>query len=123
MSKPHKFYLSAVLTFAGIGMFFLVNHYLEKNTGKAAPLDAKAYDSPIKAEIVSGVKALASVPEEFSLEKHRDKLISEEAKLLLRTSSIRETFPQNKGDPYRWSPFEDYLVEGTVDSIQRPTMM
>ena len=119
MSKPHKFYLSAVLTFAGIGMFFLVNHYLEKNTGKAAPLDPKASDSSIKTEIVSGVKALASVPEEFSLEKHRDRLISEEAKLLLRTSSIRETFPQNKGDPYRWSPFEDYLVEGTVDSIQR----
>ena len=119
MSKPHKFYLSAVLTFAGIGMFFLVNHYLEKNTGKAAPLDPKASDSSIKSEIISGVKALASVPEEFSLEKHRDRLISEEAKLLLRTSSIRETFPQNKGDPYRWSPFEDYLVEGTVDSIQR----
>ena len=119
MSKPQKFYLSAVLTFAGIGMFFLVNHYSEKNTGKAAPLDPKASDSSIKTEIVSGVKALASVPEEFSLEKHRDRLISEEAKLLLRTSSIRETFPQNKGDPYRWSPFEDYLVEGTVDSIQR----
>ena len=76
MSKPHRFYLSAVLTFAGVGMFFLVNHYLEKNTGKAAPLDAKAYDSPIKAEIVSGVKALASVPEEFSLEKHRKNLES-----------------------------------------------
>ena len=119
MSKPHRFYLSAVLTFAGVGMFFLVNHYLEKNTVTAAPLDPKTSDSPIKAEIVSGVKALASVPEEFSLEKHRDRLISEEAKLLLRTSSIRETFPQNKGDPYRWSPFEDYLVEGTVDSIQR----
>ena len=125
MSKPHRFYLFAVLTFASIGIFFLGNYYSNffagdtKITDTAAPLDPKASDSPIKAEVVSGVHALASAPEEFSLEKHRDGLISEEAKLLLRTSSIRETFPQNKGDPYRWSPFEDYLVEGTVDSIQR----
>ena len=119
MSKPHRFYFFAVLTFAGIGMFFLVNNYLEKITDTTAPLDPKTSDSPIKAEIVSGVKTLASVPEEFSLEKHLDRLISEDAKLLLRTNSIRETFPQNKGDLYSWSPFEDYLVEGTVDSIQR----
>ena len=119
MSKPHRFYLFAVLTFAGIGMLFLVNNYLEKITDTTAPLDPKIYDSPIKAEIVSEVKAPTSVPEEFSLEKHLDRLVSEDAKLLLRTSSIRETFPQNKGDLYSWSPFEDYLVEGTVDSIQR----
>ncbi|MCH2073301.1 MAG: hypothetical protein MK130_00345 [Puniceicoccaceae bacterium] len=119
MSKPHRFYLSAVLAFAGIGIFFLVNDYLEINTDTAAPLDPKASDSSTKPEIISGVKALGSVPKEFSLKKHRDRLIREEAKLLLRTSSIRETFPQNKGDPYKWSPFEDYLVEGTVDSIQR----
>ncbi|MEC8190475.1 MAG: hypothetical protein VX033_04755, partial [Verrucomicrobiota bacterium] len=119
MSKPHRFYLSAVRAFAGIGIFFLVNDYLEINTDTAALLDPKASDSSTKPEIISGVKALGSVPKEFSLKKHRDRLIRKEAKLLLRTSSIRETFPQNKGDPYKWSPFEDYLVEGTVDSIQR----
>ena len=119
MSKPHIFYLFAVLTFAIVSIFFLVNHYVEKNTDTVASLDTNKSDSSIKTEIVSEVKTLASVPEEFSLENYRDRLISEEAKLLLRTSSIRGTFPQNKGDPYSWSPFEDYLVEGTVDSIQR----
>ena len=125
MSKPYKFYLSVALTCASIGIFFLGKHYSNliasapKITDTTTPLDPKASDSPIKAEIVSGVKALATVPEEFSLEKHRDRLISEEAKLLLSSSAIRETFPQNKGDPYRWSPFGDYLIEGTIDSIQR----
>jgi hypothetical protein len=125
MSYPHKIYLYAVLTFAGIGLFYVGKHYSNfiagapKITDTAAPLDPKASDSPIKAEIVSGVKALASVPEEFDLKKHRGRLISEEAKLLLRTSAIRETFPRNKGDPFRWSPFEEYIIEGTVDSIQR----
>ncbi|MEC8613824.1 MAG: hypothetical protein VXY17_00275, partial [Verrucomicrobiota bacterium] len=26
-------------------------------------------------------------------------------------------FPQNEGDPYKWSPLDGYLIEGTVDSI------
>ena len=125
MSKPHRFYLFAVLTFAGIGIFFVGKHYSKKFaadpkiTDMAALLDPKASDSSIKTEVISGVKALASVPEEFNLKKHRGRLISEEAKLELSSSAIRATFPQNKGDPYRWSPLEDYLVEGTVDSIQR----
>ena len=100
-------------------MFSLVNHYLEKITDTTILLNPTASDSTIKAEIASGVKALASVPVEFDLKKHRDRLISEEGKLLLPTSAIRETFPQNKGDPYRWSPLDGYLIEGTIDSIAR----
>jgi hypothetical protein len=125
MSNLNKFYLFAVLTFASIGIFFVGKHYSNffegdpKIADTAAPLDPKASDSPIKAKITSGVKALASFPVEFDLKQYRGRLISEEGKLLLPTSAIRETFPQNKGDPYRWSPFENYLVEGTVDSIQR----
>ena len=125
MSNPHKLYLSAILTIASIGIFFVGKHYSNffasdpKITDMAAFLDPEASDSSIKAEIISGSKALASVPEEFDLKKHREGLIGEEDKRLLSSSAIRATFPQNKGDPYRWSPFDDYLIEGTVDSIQR----
>ena len=31
----------------------------------------------------------------------------------------RETLTQTKGDPYRWSPLDGYVIEGIVDSIQR----
>jgi hypothetical protein len=125
MSKPHRFYLFAVLTFAGIGIFFVGKHYSNffagdpKITFTSALHDQETSDSSIKTEVISGVKALASVPVEFDLKKHRDRLISEGSKLLLSSSTIREIFPQNKGDPFIWSPFEEYLVEGTVDSIQR----
>ena len=70
MSNLNKFYLFAVLTFAGVGMLFLVNHYLEKNTDTTILLNPEASDSAIKAEIASRGKALASVPVEYNLEKH-----------------------------------------------------
>lgn len=125
MSKPNKLYLSAVLTCAGIGIFFLGKHYSSffagdpKITDMAALLDPEASDFLLETEKASGGKASNLVPGEFNLKKHRGRLISEEAKLLLSSSAIRETFPQNKGDPYRWSPFDGYVVEGIVDSIQR----
>ena len=125
MSNLNKFYLSAVLTCAGIGIFFLGKHYSSffagdpKITDMVALLDPEASDFLLETEKASGGKASNLVPGEFNLKKHRGRLISEEAKLLLSSSVIRETFPQNKGDPFRWSPFDDYLIEGTVDSIQR----
>ena len=119
MSNLNKFYLSAVLTFAGIGMFFLVNHYLEKKTDTTILLNPGASDSTIKAEIASRAKALASVPVEFSLEKHLNRQTEVQGKLMISSDAISVPFPQNEGDLFRWSPLEDYLVEGTVDSIQR----
>ena len=125
MSNLNKFYLSTILTCAGIGIFFLGKHYSffyvnePLVTDTVEPLKPKASDSSIKVEKVSGVKTLASVPREFNLKKHRSRLTGEDGKVLLTNSAIRETFPRNKGDQYKWSPLEDYLVEGTVDSIQR----
>ena len=125
MSNLNKFYLSAVLTCAGIGIFFLGKHYSSffagdpKITDTAALLDPEASDFLLETEKTSGRKASNLVPEEFSLEKLREGLIGEEDKLALSSSPIRATFPQNKGDPFRWSPFDGYLIEGTIDSIQR----
>jgi hypothetical protein len=125
MSNLNKFYLSAVLTCAGIGIFFSGKHYSSffagdpKITDMVALLDPEASDFLLETEKVNGATGPNSVPEEFDLEKHRGRLISEEGKLLLHTSAIREIFPHNKDDPFIWSPFEEYLVEGTVDSIQR----
>jgi len=125
MSKPNKLYLSAILTLAGVSIFFIGEYFFKnpdsdlKITNTAALLNEKVSDSSHKAEQAGGATGPNSVPEEFDLEKHRGRLISEEGKLLLHTSAIREIFPHNKDDPFIWSPFEEYLVEGTVDSIQR----
>ena len=82
MSNLNKFYLSAVLIFAGIGIFFVGMHYSNffandpKITDTAALLDQETSDSTIKTETMSGVRALASVPEEFSLKNTATGLIS-----------------------------------------------
>ena len=110
MSNLNKFYLSAVLIFAGIGMFFLVNHFLEKNTHTTIFLNPEASDSTIKAEITSGVKALASVPVEFSLEKHLNRQTEVQGKLMISSDATSVPFPQSEGDPYRWSPLEGHLI-------------
>ena len=125
MSNPHKLSLSAILTIASIGIFFVGKHYSNfsasdpKITDMAALLDPEASDFLLETEKASCGKASNLVPEEFSLEKLREGLIGEEDKLALSSSPIRATFPQNKGDPFRWSPFDGYLIEGTIDSIQR----
>tara|TARA_B100001027_G_scaffold100863_1_gene69279 strand:+ start:79 stop:2514 length:2436 start_codon:yes stop_codon:yes gene_type:complete len=121
MSNLNKFYLSAVLTFAGIGMFFLVNHYLEKNTDTTILLNPGASDSTIKAEIASRGKALASVPVGFNLEKHLNRQTGAQGKLMISSDATSVPFPENEGDPYRWSPLDGYIIEGTVDSIARNT--
>ena len=121
MSNLNKFYLSAVLIFAGIGMFFLVNHYLEKNTDTTILLNPGASDSTIKAEIASRGKALASVPVEFNLEKHLNRQTGAQGKLMISSDATSVPFPENEGDPYRWSPLDGYIIEGTVDSIARNT--
>jgi hypothetical protein len=125
MSKPNKLYLSAILTFASVSIFFTGEYFFKnpdsdlKITNTAALLNEKVSDSSHKAEQAGGATGPNSVPEEFDLEKHREGLIGEEDKLLLSSSAVRATFPQNKGDPYRWSPLENYIIEGTIDSIQR----
>ncbi len=125
MSNLNKFYLFAILTFAGVGIFFIGKHYSKKIasdskiTNAAALLKPETSNPLIEAGKASGGEAQASIPEEFDLEKQGGTLIGEEAKLALSSSAIRATFPQNKGDPYRWSPLENYIVEGIVDSIQR----
>ena len=127
MPKPHRFYLFAVLTFAGIGIFFVGKHYSNffaadpKITYTSALLDQETSDSSIKAEIVSGVKALASVPEEFSLEKHINRQTEVQGKLMISSDATSVPFPQDEGDLYRWSPIDGYIIEGTVDSIARNT--
>ena len=125
MSKPNKLYLFAILTFAGVGIFFIGKHYSKKIasdskiTLAAALLKPETSNPLIEAGKASGGEAPASIPEEFDLEKQGGTLIGEEAKLALSSSAIRATFPQNKGDLYRWSPLDGYVIEGTVDSIQR----
>ena len=125
MSNLNKFYLSAVLTCAGIGIFFLGKHYSfffvnePIITDAVEPLEPKASGSSINEEIVSGVKALASLPEEFSLEKHIHRQAKVQGKLMISLNASSVTFPQSEGDPYRWSPLDGYLIEGTVDSIAR----
>ncbi len=125
MFKSNKLYLFAILTFAGVGIFFIGKHYSKKVdsdskiTNAAALLKPETSNPLIEAGKASGGEAQASIPEEFDLKKHGGTLIGEEAKLALPSSAIRATFPQNKGDPYTWSPLENYIVEGIVDSIQR----
>jgi hypothetical protein len=125
MSKPNKLYLSAIITFAGIGIFFLGDYFLKKpasdlkTINTAALLNKKVSDFSHKAEQAGGGEAPTSIPEDFDLENQGGTLIGEEAKLALSFSAIRATFPQNTGDLYIWSPFENYIVKGTVDSIQR----
>ncbi len=121
MSNLNKFYLFAVLTFAGVGMFFLVNHYLEKNTDTTILLNTEASDSSFKEDTVSGVKVIASLPEGFNLEKHINRQTDIQGKLMISSDANRFPFPENEGDPYRWSPLDGYLIEGTVDSIARNT--
>ena len=110
MSNLNKFYLSAVLIFACIGMFFLVNHYLEKNTDTTILLNPGASDSTIKAEIASRGKALASVPVEFNLEKHLNRQTGAQGKLMISSDATSVPFPENEGDPYRWSPLDGYII-------------
>ncbi len=125
MSNLNKLYLFAILTFAGVGIFFIGKHYSKKIasdskiTNAAALLKPETSNPLIEAGKASGGEAQASIPEEFDLEKQGGTLIGEEAKLALSSSAIRATFPQNKGDLYRWSPLDGYVIEGTVDSIQR----
>ena len=125
MSNLNKFYLFAILTFAGVGIFFIGKHYSKKIasdskiTNAAALLKPETSNPLIEAGEASGGETQASIPEEFDLEKHGGTLIGEEARLALSSSAIRATFPQNKGDLYRWSLLDGYVIEGTVDSIQR----
>ena len=121
MSNLNKFNLFAVLTFAAVGMFFLVNHYLEKNTDTTILLNPEASDSSFKEDTVSGVEAIASLPEGFNLEKHINRQTDIQGKLMISSDANRFPFPENEGDPYRWSPLDGYLIEGTVDSIARNT--
>ena len=123
MSNLNKFYLSAVLIYAGIGIFFVGKHYSNffandpKITDTAALLDQETSDSTIKTETMSGLRALASVPEEFSLEKHVNRKTEAQGKLMISSDATIAPFPQNEGDPYTWSPIDGYIIEGTVDSI------
>ena len=125
MSNLNKFYLSSILTFAGIGIFFLGEYFFKnpasnpKIINGAASIKPEVSDSLRKAEKAGSATGPNSVPEEFDLEKQGGILIGREGKLALPSGSICATFPQNKGDPYKWSPLENYIVEGTVDSIQR----
>ena len=123
MSNLNKFYLSAVLIFAGIGIFFVGMHYSNffandpKITDTAALLDQETSDSTIKTETMSRVRALASVPVEFNLEKHLNRQTGVQGKLMIYSDATSVPFPQNEGDPYSWSPIDGYIIEGTVDSI------
>ena len=125
MSNLNKLYLFSILTFAGVGIFLIGKHYSKKIardskiTNAATLLKSETSNPLIEAGKASGGEAQASIPGEFDLGKQGGILIGEEAKLALSSGAIRATFPQNKGDLYRWSPLDGYVIEGTVDSIQR----
>ncbi len=73
MSKPNKLYLSAILTFTGVSIFFIGEYFFKnpdsdlKITNTAALLNKKVSDSLHKAEQAGGGEAPTSIPEDFDL--------------------------------------------------------
>ena len=127
MSNAHKLYPFAILILAGMGIYYFGAHYLnwfpkeEITKNKTLRFTQKVSSSLLETDKEYLGKSLASVPEEFSLEKNSNRHAKERGKLALYSNAISVPFPQNKGDSYQWSPFEGYVVKGTVDSIVRNT--
>ena len=127
MTNANKLYLFAIFIFAGIGMFYISRHYPnlfadeQKITNLAAISSPEVSASLPKAEKEDSETILSSVPKNFDLKNHSGMRLNAKGKLALSFSANSTPFPQNEGDSYRWSPFEGYVVEGTVDSIVRDT--
>ena len=127
MSNAHKLYPFAILILAGMGIYYFGAHYLdwfpkeEITKNKTLRFTQKVSSSLLETDKEYLGTTLASVPEEFSLEKNSNRHAKELGKLALYSNAISVPFPQNKGDSYQWSPFEGYVVKGTVDSIVRNT--
>ena len=127
MSNAHKLYPFAFLILAGMGIYYFGAHYLnwfpkeEITKNKTLRFTQKVSSSLLETDKEYLGTTLASVPEEFSLEKNSNRHAKELGKLALYSNAISVPFPQNKGDSYQWSPFEGYVVKGTVDSIVRNT--
>ena len=125
MSKVHKLYPLAFLILAGTGIYFFGAHYLnwfpkEKIiTNKTLSFAHKVSSPWLEADKDYLGTTLASVPEEFSLEKNSNRQAKDRGKLTLSSNAISVPFPQNEGDSYKWSPLDGYTIEGTVDSISR----
>ena len=127
MSNAHKLYPLAILIIAGMGIYYYGAHYLnwfpkeEIIKNKTLHFTQKVSSSSLDTDKDYLGTTLASVPEEFSLGKINNRQAKNRGKLALSSNAISVPFPQNKGDSYRWSPFEGYVVKGTVDSIVRNT--